>query len=165
MSDFKNNTAGQIMSEGLLTVCETWSIQTLIAFFNEKKLSGAPVLSKNKDKIVGVVSLSDVLNFDMNPHHSMGENPMSQYYYNSLEGISPDELGLSEGNQHLTHLVSEIMTPEVISADVDTPVTKIASLMCKRGIHRVFISKNDEICGVVTTLDILQLIGEVDSAV
>ncbi len=157
MPELDNLTARDIMSSGLQTVCETWSIQTLIDFFNEKKVSGAPVLSKGGD-IIGVVSLSDIINFDVKPQHSIDENPMSQYYLNTLEGFSPDELGLSNGNQHKNHLVSEIMTPKVISVEIDTPVRNIASEMYRNNIHRVFISNSNEICGVVSSLDILRLV-------
>lgn len=159
MSDITSSSAREIMSTQLLTVCESWSIQALIDFFNEKKVSGAPVLSKNGD-LIGVVSLSDIINFDVNPQHSLDENPMSQYYFNTLEGVSPDELGLSTGNQHQNHLVSEIMTPEVISVEIDTPVPQIAAQMHQHNIHRVFISNGDEICGVVSTLDILKLVSQ-----
>ena len=65
MPDLTSISARDIMSSHLLTVCESWSIQTLIDFFNDKKISGAPVLSKNGD-IIGVVSLSDIINFDVN---------------------------------------------------------------------------------------------------
>ena len=157
MPDLASISARDIMSSHLLTVCESWSIQTLIDFFNEKKISGAPVLSKNGD-IIGVVSLSDIINFDVNPSHSLNENPMSQYYLNTLEGFSPDELGLSKGNQHKNHLVSEIMTPKVIAVDIDDSVTVIANEMYNNSIHRVFISNRSEICGVVSSLDILKLI-------
>ncbi|MGI1672052.1 MAG: CBS domain-containing protein [Neptuniibacter sp.] len=156
MPDLASISARDIMSSHLLTVCESWSIQTLIDFFNEKKISGAPVLSKNGD-IIGVVSLSDIINFDVNPSHSLNENPMSQYYLNTLEGFSPDELGLSNGNQHKNHLVSEIMTPKVIALDIDKSAAAIANEMSNNSIHRVFISNRREICGVVSSLDILKL--------
>lgn len=159
MSALSEITAEQVMSCKLLTVCETMSIQSLIDFFNKNGVSGAPVLSK-EGSIIGVVSLSDIVNFDVNPKHSLTENPMAQYYLNSLEGISPDELGLSEGNQHQNHLVGEIMTPEVITTELSSSIPQIAGLMHKRGIHRVFVSHKGEICGVISTLDILQLIAE-----
>ncbi|MGH1463203.1 MAG: CBS domain-containing protein [Neptuniibacter sp.] len=157
MSELASMNAREIMSNHLLTVCESWSIQTLIDFFNEKRISGAPVLSKSGD-VIGVVSLSDIINFDVNPQHSLNENPMSQYYLNTLEGFSPDELGLSNGNQHKNHLVSEIMTPRIIAVDIASSVATIASEMYQNSIHRVFISDGDEICGVVSSLDILKLI-------
>lgn len=149
--------AGDIMSQDLLTVSEHWSIQTLIDFFNRHKVTGAPVLS-SKREFIGVVSLSDILRFDGNPSHSMNENPTTQYYYNTLEGFSPDELGLSDGDQHKNHLVAEIMTRSIISASDTTPVTELAETMHCRGVHRIFITRDEKICGAVSTLDILKLL-------
>lgn len=151
--------AKEIMSSELLTVSEHWSIQTLIEFFNKHKVTGAPVLSSRND-FIGVVSLSDILNFDGNPQHKLSENPLTQFYYNTLEGVTVDDLGLSNGNQHLDHLVSEIMTPEIITADTESTLTVIAGIMHNRAIHRIFITQEKQIKGVISTLDILKLVAD-----
>ncbi len=159
MAHLNHLKAKQIMSSELLTVSENWSIQTLIEFFNRHKVTGAPVLSARQD-FIGVVSLSDILNFDENPQHKLSENPLTQFYYNTLEGVSVDDLGIASGNQHMDHLVSEIMTPEIITADIECSVTEIAKTMHSRGIHRIFITENEKIKGAISTLDILRLVAE-----
>ena len=151
--------ASDIMSTELLTVSEHWSIQALIEFFNKHKVTGAPVLSSRQD-FIGVVSLSDIMNFDGNPKHELSENPLTQFYYNTLEGVTVDELGISNRNQHMDHLVSEIMTPEIITAEIDTALTEVANIMYSKGIHRLFITDNEQIKGVVSTLDILKLVAD-----
>lgn len=156
MTNLSLLTAKQIMSTELLTASDNWSIQTLIEFFNTHKVTGAPVLSSRQD-FIGVVSLSDILKFDNNAQHKLSENPLTQFYYNTLEGVSIDELGVSSNNQHLDHLVSEIMTPEIITADINSSITKVAGIMYNRGIHRIFITEDEQIKGVISTLDILKL--------
>lgn len=151
----KTLIAADIMSRDLHTVQAHWSLQTLIEFLIKHKITGAPVLS-DKRELVGVVSLSDLLNFDAKPEHRLGENPMAQYYYSSLDGASIDELGIKESNPHLSHLVSEIMTPAIISAPSSTPVSELAVILCEKGIHRIFITDGKQLCGVVSTLDILK---------
>ncbi|MDF2182294.1 CBS domain-containing protein [Neptuniibacter sp. CAU 1671] len=159
MRTLQQYTAGEIMTRELLTASEHWSIQTLIDFFNRHKISGAPVLSAQRE-FVGVVSLSDILTFDGVPRHSMEENPMTQYYCNMAEGATPDELGFKDVNQHQSHLVSEIMTQALITAPADTSVPALSALMHNKGIHRVFITEDDQICGAVSTLDILRLVAD-----
>lgn len=159
MTNLSKLTAKQIMSRELLTVSDNWSIQTLIEFFNKHKVTGAPVLSSKKH-FIGVVSLSDILNFDNNAQHKLSENPLTQFYYNTLEGVSVDDLGISSSNQHLDHVVSEIMTPEIITADIDNSITKIAGIMYNQGIHRIFITEDEQIKGVISTLDILKLVAD-----
>ncbi|MFW1677216.1 HPP family protein [Pontibacter sp. JAM-7] len=159
MRTLQQYTARDIMNRELLTASEHWSIQTLIDFFNRHKISGAPVLSAQRE-FVGVVSLSDILTFDGNTKHSMSENPMTQYYCNMADGTSPDELGFKDVNQHQSHLVSEIMTEALITAPADTSLPALAGLMHNRNIHRVFITEDDQICGAVSTLDILRLVAD-----
>ncbi|GGB99357.1 CBS domain-containing protein [Marinobacterium zhoushanense] len=164
MSSHSQLVATDIMSRDLLTAEEHWSLQTLIDFFIRYRITGAPVLCDNKE-LVGVVSLTDILTFDGKSEHSPGENPMSDYYYSALEGTSVDDLGLKEGNPHLSHRVSEIMTPSIISAPTSTPVMKLAEILCEKGIHRIFITEGKSLCGVVTTLDILRYLTELAAQV
>ncbi|MBV1787543.1 CBS domain-containing protein [Marinobacterium sp. D7] len=159
MSAHSPLVASDIMSRDLLTAQEHWSLQTLIDFFIRYRITGAPVLCDNKE-LVGVVSLTDILTFDGKPEHSPGENPMADYYYSALEGTSVDELGIKESNPHLSHRVSEIMTPSIIAAPLSTPVMKLAETLCEKGIHRIFITEGKSLCGVVTTLDILRYLTE-----
>ncbi len=159
MSNLSQLTAEEIMSGDLLTVSEHWSIQTLIDFFNRHKVTGAPVLSSRRE-FIGVVSLSDILSFDGTPKHSISENPLTQYYYSTLEGYTVDELGISTNNEHTNHLVSEIMTPDIITADASTAVTELAATMHERGIHRIFITEDGKIKGAVSTLDILKCVAQ-----
>ena len=60
----------------------------------------------------------------------------------------------------MDHLVSEIMTPEIITAEIDTALTEVANIMYSKGIHRLFITDNEQIKGVVSTLDILKLVAD-----
>ncbi|MCV6609367.1 MAG: CBS domain-containing protein [Amphritea sp.] len=159
MITLKDISAGDIMTRQLLTVADHWSITTLIDFLTRHKITGAPVLSATR-QLTGVVSLSDVMRFDSQPEETLKESPMNQYYHSTLEGYTPEELGLSEGDRHSNHLVREIMTDEIISVSDDTPVASVARTMADHGIHRVFVTSDDGVCGVISTLDILQLVAE-----
>jgi len=152
--------AADIMSRDLLTAQEHWSLQTLIDFFIRHRITGAPVLCEDEQELVGVVSLTDLLTFDSKPDHNLGENPMAQYYYSALEGTSIDDLGIRDTTPHLSHLVSEIMTPSIISVPAATPVTELAQILVNKGIHRIFITEGRKLCGVVSTLDILRHLTE-----
>lgn len=153
MSALTTLTAGEVMSPSVLTVPQYWSLKQLIDFFDKQKINGAPVMGEN-GSLVGVVSLSDILKFDSSSH-SINENPSTQYYYNNMDGASPEQLGLVGGDQHTQHQVSEIMTSHVVSVDISTPLTEVAALMCKNKIHRVFVTSDNELNGVLSTLDIL----------
>ena len=53
-------TARDIMIHPVLAVRENWTVRDLAAFFTEKSISGAPVLSPD-GRLTGVVSLSDIV--------------------------------------------------------------------------------------------------------
>ncbi|WP_020683592.1 CBS domain-containing protein [Marinobacterium rhizophilum] len=147
-------TVASVMSGDVLKVSEHWSLHSLIEFFNAHGISGAPVTDTH-GTLKGVVSLTDILHFDRSAQHSIEENPLTQYYYSGLEGMTPEQLGLVGGDQHGQHLVSEIMTPHIIALDQRASLNDAVDLMCTNHIHRVFITRDGELAGVVTTLDIL----------
>ena len=57
--------------------------------------------------------------------------------------------------------VGEIMTPMVFEVAEDLPVQQVASTMVRGRIHRVFVTRERKIVGVITALDVLRLISEV----
>ncbi len=48
------------------------------------------------------------------------------------------------------------MTPWCVSLEDDTPVPELARQMVSKKIHRVVITHDGEICGIVTSLDIVR---------
>ena len=59
----KNLIAKDIMNPSVISVEEDLSVHELANFFTEKMISGAPVVNKD-GKLVGVVSLSDIVRND-----------------------------------------------------------------------------------------------------
>jgi CBS domain-containing protein len=54
--------------------------------------------------------------------------------------------------------VLDIMTPMIFSVSEDTSVQEVADTMLKGGIHRVFVTREGKLIGIVTALDMLQVI-------
>lgn len=57
--------------------------------------------------------------------------------------------------------VKEAMSPTLFSLPTTTPVADAARLLANGGIHRVLVSEDTRIVGVVTVLDIARLVGQV----
>jgi len=74
--------------------------------------------------------------------------------------ISDRDLGGRHGAavRH-TRLVSELMTERVITVDPETPVRKAANLLCGRSIGCLVITDRGRVVGIVTTADLLELLG------
>jgi len=54
--------------------------------------------------------------------------------------------------------VKDVMTPEVFSVDEETLVQELAQLMLTGRIHRLIITKENELVGIVTTSDLLKVV-------
>lgn len=50
----------------------------------------------------------------------------------------------------------QAMTPWAVSLEEDTPVRELASQMLAKRIHRIMITRNGEIRGIVTSMDMLR---------
>lgn len=55
-------------------------------------------------------------------------------------------------------LVREIMTPNVYSVDVETPIPEIAEVLINSHIHRLLVTREDHAVGILTTSDLLGLL-------
>jgi CBS domain-containing protein len=54
--------------------------------------------------------------------------------------------------------VRDIMTPMIFSVSEDTSVQEVAETMLKGRIHRVFVTRDNKLAGIVTALDMLKVI-------
>ena len=54
--------------------------------------------------------------------------------------------------------VHQIMVPHIISVPDTTPLSEIAALMLEQGIHRVFVTQENCIAGVISTTNMLQVL-------
>ena len=50
------------------------------------------------------------------------------------------------------------MTPFVYRVEEDTPLKELAGVMVSGRIHRLFVTKEDKLVGVVSALDILKTV-------
>jgi CBS domain-containing protein len=54
--------------------------------------------------------------------------------------------------------VKDIMTPMIFELEEDATVEEAADMMLKGRIHRVFVTRDKKLIGVVTTMDMLKVI-------
>lgn len=56
--------------------------------------------------------------------------------------------------------VEQIMTPWTVSFEEETPVLELARQLLRKRIHRVVITRDGKLSGIVTTMDILKALVE-----
>ena len=157
-------TAAEIMNKDVLLVYEGWSVKRLAQFFKERKITGAPVISSDH-KLVGVVSVTDILNFEFLADRQKGEM-ISRAYFEEVLGqqlLMHDLAQYAEqADQYCT--VNSIMTPEVISVSEDAGLPQVAKTLRENSIHRLFVTKDEKITGVISATDLLSPLADLCSS-
>lgn len=154
----KSLTASDIMNTRVLTAQEDMSVQELSDFFAENLISGAPVVN-HEGKLAGVVSLFDIVRSDSRRVDIIKSRMKSGYYLHGWEDkLNSEEMSSFhvEANDGLT--VKDIMTPAIFQVSEATPITEMADTMIGGRIHRLIVTRNEEVVGIVTTLDMLKAI-------
>ena len=60
------------------------------------------------------------------------------------------------GNQHPHATVASVMTPWTVSFEEDTDIKEVARQMLAKKIHRVVITHEGRMCGIITSMDLLR---------
>ena len=151
-------TAKEIMTKDVLVANADWSIPRLGEFFSVNSISGAPVINE-KRKLIGVVSSTDIISNGTMPEKDPHSNDPHEYYLLSLKRqYSRHEIStFTIGEESLT-AVGDIMTPVVFNVTENMPVQQIAENMIKNRIHRIFVTNNEKVVGIISTTDMLKVI-------
>lgn len=152
-------TAKDIMNKEVMRVREDMTVVELAAFLTDQEISGAPVEDEH-GKLVGVVSLTDIVRAASSGGERYAHDHDPNFYVRGweeqievedLESLHFDDEGL---------VVRDIMTPSVFAIEADTPVGQVASSMMDSHLHRMLVVQQDEVVGIISTSDMLQLLAD-----
>jgi len=151
--------ARDVMNPSVITVQDDWTVRELATFLTEREITGAPVVDTT-GRLVGVVSFTDIAENQASEERIDVEASAAQRDVREWESRgNPDEFrGLRvEGD---AMLVRDIMTPTVYTIPDSTAVPDIARTMVAGRIHRLFVTRDGRVVGIVTTLDLARLLVE-----
>jgi len=154
----KNLTASEIMNRDVIVAQESMTIQELANLLTAKMITGVPVVDLG-GSLVGVVSATDIVRSSARRTAIARENLESSYYLRGWEDkVDEDELGSFHVEEDEGLTVGEIMTPLIFKVTEDATLAEMADTMIGGRIHRLLITKDDRVVGIVTTLDMLKAI-------
>lgn len=143
--------ARDVMTPEPVCVEPSTTIRQLARILEENEVSGSPVVD-SAGALVGVVSRTDLIR---RCAEGTTEVP-PKYLFEMIAdqgGGDDDEVEVSA---EALICVDDFMTPDVVTAGPDAPVSEIARLMYERRIHRVIIADEERFpLGIVTSLDLL----------
>lgn len=149
--------AKDIMSKPVRTIERDLALEEAVRVLTDEGYSGAPVINRRGD-LVGVITLYDVMTYVAGLERSLGK--LGHFYFRSFlrwDGGSGTAANLDFEDDLLKETpVDDVMTPEIVDVAPDTPLPEVVSKMCERDIHRVLVTKDGKIQGMVTTMDVMK---------
>jgi CBS domain-containing protein len=150
-------TAADVMNRQVLAVRPDMTVHELATFLTENQITGAPVLDR-QGRLVGVVSETDIMESDGERADLVRDRSDPEFELRGWEDkASADEirdLHVEQGDL----LVRDIMTPAAYTVPHDTPVPQLAQTMIAGRIHRLLVTRDQRVVGIVTSLDLLKLL-------
>lgn len=152
----KWNSAKDLMTTDVKTVEADWPVDRVAEFLIDREISGAPVVQDGQ--LMGVISLTDIARYSSTVGDPASERPAA-FYRAELESQYAEEdldnLRVSQGGETTAE---HVMTPQIYDVNEHTSVQQVAQVMHRSGIHRVFVTSDGQIRGVITALDMLKIV-------
>lgn len=154
----KNLVAKDIMNPSVIVAAEDMTVQELANLLTSKMITGAPVVD-DTGKPVGVVSTTDIVRSSARRTGAVHERLASSYCLRGWEDqIDEAELREFHVEEDDDLVVRDIMTPLIFKVSEDTSIAEMADTMIGGRIHRLLVTRDDRVVGIVTTLDMLKAI-------
>lgn len=171
------------MSADVLSVSPDLTLRSTLELFANRHVGGAPVMAAGR--VVGVISASDLLSFqastpsvpveepdrlewDEEPPEGWpeGEDPTASFFTELWTDAGADvaerlaEVRGSEWDLLEEHTVGEVMTRVIYSVAPDAKVREAAAEMVRHGVHRLLVTADGGLVGILTSLDIVRAVAE-----
>jgi CBS domain-containing protein len=151
-----------LMTEQPRTVGSRDTMAQLERVLTENKIGGAPVV--DGDQLVGVVSRADVV------RHLAVEQARAEYasdWYRDrglvMDDSQVDEIGALAG-ECFAHLhVGDVMSTKLLTVSPEAPASTAAAIMLEHGVHRLLVTNDGELLGVLATTDLLRLLARAET--
>jgi CBS domain-containing protein len=125
--------------------------------FVDEEITGAPVVDET-GRLLGVISSVDLLRAVDEEHDAASAG--SRHFREVLEFSGPDwQEGADDFQDRLgERTVSDAMTRGGITVAPETTISDVAATLRKHRIHRVFVVDGEQLCGVISTFDLVALL-------
>lgn len=151
----KEPCARDVMTTDVVRVPADLTIAELADVFMENEISGAPVVDET-GALVGVVSVFDVARQSSGETGVVTDQGSPEFYVRGWEEKYTVEefrkLRVQEGSLS----VRDVMTPAAFTVEEDDPISDVARTLVDGHIHRVLVTRGNEVVGIISSLDLLR---------
>ena len=136
-----------VMTSDVKVIKQSDSVRVFLDLLEELEISGMPVVDED-GRLLGVATMTDVGKGVQDP-------PLTTESARDFYGEDEGNLSGLDSAQ-----VADIMTEHIVTVKPETELSELAQLMSESGIHRVFVTSGEEVVGVVTSLDMVRVLGD-----
>lgn len=130
----KREPVSHIMTKQVITVNHTHSLYDVEKLMKNKGIRHIPVVAG--EKLVGMLSLTDLLRISFADSYSEKEGVVDTAVYNLLS-------------------IEQVMVNNPQSVTPDTPIKEVAEILAHREFHALPVVENEKLVGIVTTTDLI----------
>ena len=144
--------AKDIMTKDLITVSPDTEIAKAATLLLENHINGAPVVDAS-GKLTGILCQSDLI---------YQQKKLSlPSFFTFLDGFIP-LTSMKEIEKEIKKVtaatVEQVMTPNPVTVQADTPIQDVASLMVEKRYHTVPVMEGDALVGILGKEDVLKTV-------
>ena len=153
-----------VMTNEVVSASPTMSLKDVDELFTRHAISGAPVLDDGE--LVGVISQSDVVRVLYDQQQAASD--VSQFLMSpfpisltALTEIARDRATIADRMVEMA--VGDAMTGVPVTVAPGAEVAEAARIMRDERIHRLLVTENSEVVGVLSSLDLAALLVDLPS--
>jgi CBS domain-containing protein len=152
-----------LMSYDVVTASPEMTLKDVDQLFTSQAISGAPVLDDGR--VVGVISQSDVIRVLY--EQQLATADVSQFLLSPFPIALPTLAEISRSRAEIADrmvsmTVAKAMTSVPVSVSPSDDVSTAARIMCEQRIHRVLVTDDGALVGILSSLDLIALLIEDD---
>ncbi len=141
--------AKDIMTEDVITVSPSMTIEELARVLMKNQISGAPVVDE-EGNLIGIVTENDLITQNKRLHI-----PTILRLFDAFIPLGTSRLE-REIKKITATTVGEVCTKKVITVEPETPLEEIATIMTEKKIHLIPVVEKGKIVGIIGKRDIIK---------
>ena len=150
-----------LMKTSVRSVTPEMSLVELEGLLLRERIGGAPVVEGGA--VVGIVSRSDIVKH-LQVEQSQAE-VASAFYLEPFDAEDADardseRVAGAVASRRRSATVGDVMSRDLIRVGPDESVERAARLMLERRVHRLLVMEGDALVGLVSVLDMVQLVAD-----
>jgi predicted transcriptional regulator len=142
--------AKDIMTQNVITVRQSSTIEELARLLVDNKISGAPVVD-GKGNLIGIVTENDLIRKNKRFHI-----PTIIRLFDAFIMLQSQSAIEEEIKAMAAATVGDIYSKQLVTVSEETPVDEIATIMSERKVHLIPVVDGKKIKGIIGKVDIIR---------